>query len=49
MTNLDNGHSVSCIATRVYTDGSDGLVMQTNLFAQIADLTDAPIPVDITS
>ncbi len=49
VTNLDNGHSVSCIANRVYTDGSDGLVMQTNLFAQIADLTDAPIPVDITS
>ena len=49
VTNLDNGHSVDCIANRVYTDGSDGLVLHTNLFAQIADLTDAPIPVDITS
>jgi len=49
VTNLDNGHSVDCIANRVYTDGSEGLVLHTNLFAQIADLTDAPIPVDITS
>ena len=29
MTNLDNGHSVDCIANRVYTDGSDGLVLHT--------------------
>ena len=49
VTNLDNGHAVSCIADRVYTDGSDGLVLHTDLFAQIADLTDAPVPVDITS
>ena len=49
MTNLDNGHAVSCIANRVYTDGSEGIVLHTTAFAQIADLTDAPIPVDITS
>ena len=49
VTNLNNGHSIDCIANRVYTDGSDGLVLHTKLFAQIADLTDAPIPVDITS
>jgi len=49
VTNLDNGHAVSCIANRVYTDGSDGIVLHTDTFAQIADLTDAPIPVDITS
>jgi len=49
VTNLDNGHAVSCIANRVYTDGSEGIVLHTTAFAQIADLTDAPIPVDITS
>ena len=48
VTNLDNGHSVTCIATRVYSVG-EALVMHTNTFAQIADLTDAPVPVDITS
>jgi hypothetical protein len=49
VTNLDNGHAVTCTANRVYTDGSEGIVLHTTAFAQIADLTDAPIPVDITS
>ncbi len=46
--NLDNGHTVTCIATRVYSAADDGLVLFTDTFAQIADLTDAPIPVEIT-
>ena len=29
--------------------GANGIVLHTDTFAQIADLTDAPIPVDITS
>ena len=48
VTNLDNGHSVTCIATRVYSAASSGLVMHTSTFSQIADLTDAPVPVEIT-
>ena len=48
VTNLDNGHSITCIATRVYSDADIGLVMHTDTFSQIADLTDAPIPVEIS-
>ena len=48
VTNLDNGHSVTCIATRVYSATDIGLIMHTDTFSQIADLTDAPIPVEIS-
>ncbi len=46
--NLDNGHSVECVATRVYASAAEGIVLSTDTFAKIADLTDAPIPVEIT-
>ena len=49
VTNLNNGHSVTCTATRVYIRRHTGLIVCTDTFAQIADLTDAPIPVEITS
>jgi hypothetical protein len=48
VVNLDNGHSITCIATRVYSTADTGLVMHTETFAKIADLTDAPIPVEIS-
>ncbi len=47
VVNLNNGHSVDCIATRVYSTTDTGLIMHTDTFSQIADLTDAPIPVEI--
>jgi hypothetical protein len=45
---LNNGHSVTCIATRVYSTDDTGLIMHTDTFSRIADLTDAPIPVEIS-
>ena len=48
VVNLNNGHSVTCIATRVYSTDDTGLIMHTDTFSQIADLTDAPIPVEIS-
>ena len=49
VVNLNNGHSVTCIATpRVLRPPTTGLIMHTDTFAQIADLTDAPIPVEIS-
>ncbi len=47
VVNLDNGRSVTCVATRTYTTSLEGLVLQTDAFSMIADLTDAPIPVEI--
>jgi hypothetical protein len=48
VTNLNNGHSITCTATRVYSTADTGLILFTDTFAQIADLTDAPIPVEIS-
>jgi hypothetical protein len=47
VANLDNGRSVTC--TAVLTPGIQvgDVVMNTSTFAQIADLTDAPISVEI--
>ena len=48
VVNLNNGHSVTCVATRSYSTDDTGLIMHTDTFSQIADLTDAPIPVEIS-
>jgi hypothetical protein len=49
VTNLDNGHSVTCtIVDRTGTDKSHVIVLDTDLFAQLADLVHAPIPVRIS-
>ncbi len=45
--NLDNGRTVTCTAVLGGSGAPDVLVMHTDLFATIADLTDAPIPVEI--
>jgi hypothetical protein len=45
--NLDNGRTAKCIGVIGGSGGPDMLVMHTELFATIADLTDAPIPVEI--
>jgi hypothetical protein len=47
VVNLDTNRSVRC--TTVITTGAAGdqIVLHTDLFSQIADLTEAPIPVEI--
>lgn len=47
IVNVNNGRSTTCVAT--YANPHDGasLVMHTSDFLELADLTDAPIPVEI--
>jgi hypothetical protein len=47
VVNLDNNRSVSCTAKLAPSGAADVLVMHPDLFAEIADLTDSPIPVEI--
>ena len=48
VTNLDNSRSVQCIASVGGTEPDDDVVLHADAFLQIADLTDAPVPVQIT-
>jgi hypothetical protein len=47
VVNLDNNRSVTCTTVLAPGSQSDVLVMRTSAFATIADLTDAPISVEI--
>ncbi|MGA7756398.1 MAG: hypothetical protein WBL31_10545 [Ilumatobacteraceae bacterium] len=47
VVNLDNNRSVRCTARLAPSGSADFLVMHPDLFAEIADLTDSPIPVEI--
>jgi hypothetical protein len=47
IVNLDTGRTAKCIGALGASGAPDVLVMHTELFATIADLTDAPIPVEI--
>ncbi len=47
VVNLDNNRSVTCTAILAPSSAADQLVMASELFAELADLTDAPIPVEI--
>ena len=47
VVNLDNNRSVTCTARLAPSGSADELVMHPDLFSEIADLTDAPIPVEI--
>jgi hypothetical protein len=47
IVNLDNGRTAKCTAVLGSSGADDVLVMHTDLFATLADLTDAPIPVEI--
>jgi len=47
VVNLANNRSVTCTTMLAPGDSADELVMSTNAFAGIADLTDAPISVEI--
>ncbi len=47
VVNLDNNRSIICTSVLAPGNASDNLVMNTSVFASIADLTDAPISVEI--
>lgn len=47
VVNLDNNRSITCTTTLAPAGASHELVMHPDLFSRIADLTDAPIPVEI--
>jgi hypothetical protein len=49
VTNLDNGHTVKCvIADRTGVPDDRLIVLDTTVFEQLADLVEAPIPVNIS-
>ena len=48
ITNLDNSRSVRCINSIGGTPGENDVVLSDATFLQLADLTDAPILVEIT-
>jgi hypothetical protein len=48
VTNLDNSRSVQCVSSIGGPQPEETVVLATETFAQIADLTDAPVPVQIT-
>jgi len=48
VTNLDNSRSVQCVSSIGGAPPETTIVLATATFAQIADLTDAPVPVSIT-
>lgn len=48
VTNLDNSRSVQCVASIGGAPPVTDIVLATDTFAEIADLTDAPVPVQIT-
>ena len=48
VTNLDNSRSVQCVSSIGGEPPEETVVLATATFAQIADLTDAPVPVQIT-
>jgi hypothetical protein len=47
ITNLDNSRSISCVASIVPVPDQHAIV-SADAFLQLADLTDAPVPVEIT-
>jgi hypothetical protein len=48
VTNLDNGRSVECITAPAPDNQTAGIVLHTETFSKLADLTDAPVPVEVT-
>lgn len=47
ITNLDNSRSVQCRVTITSADQRDDVILHTDAFTQIADITDVPVPVEI--
>ena len=48
VTNLDNGRSITCRTTVAALSRPDDVILHTDAFRQIADLTDAPVPVELS-
>jgi hypothetical protein len=48
ITNVDNGRSITCVASVTGVGSRDPVVVHTDSFTRIADLSDAPIHVEIT-
>ncbi len=48
VTNLDNSRSVQCIASVGGPSPATDVVLHADAFLQIADITDVPVPVQIT-
>jgi hypothetical protein len=48
VTNLDNNRSVDCINRVGGTRPDEAVVLHADAFLQIGDLTDAPVPVQVT-
>lgn len=48
VTNLDNSRTIKCTASVGGAETDDDVVLSTDAFVQIADLTDAPVPVEIS-
>lgn len=48
VTNLDNSRSVQCIASIGGPEPDEDVILAPDTFSEIADLTDAPVPVNIT-
>lgn len=47
--NLNNGHKTTCLNINIGpTTGTFGIIMNTAVFEQIAELVDAPLPVELT-
>ena len=47
VVNLDNNRSTTCVTILAPTGPSGEVVLNTRAFSELADLTDAPIPVEI--
>jgi len=47
VVNLDNNRSTSCVTVLAPAGSNTDLILHTSVFSEIADLTDAPIPVEI--
>lgn len=49
ITNTDNGYKVACVNVRNRAAGADVLIrLDTDTFVQLADLAEAPIPVELS-
>jgi hypothetical protein len=47
--NLNNGHKTTCLNINIGpTSGTFGIIMNTTVFVLIAELVDAPLPVELT-
>ena len=48
VTNLDNGRTISCVTTIAPFSQAADIVMHTDAFSRLADVTEAPITVELT-